>query len=110
MYDLMVAAKSTAVYPAHCGMPYCALGLAGETGEVVEHVKKMLRDDGGVPTEERRDKIQKELGDVLWYWLMLHEEFGLDPDKTASRLLAKLQSRKEQGLLQGSGSDREERS
>lgn len=46
---------------------YLALGLIGETGEVAEHVKKYLRDDEGFLTEDRRQKLIKELGDVLWY-------------------------------------------
>jgi len=46
---------------------YPLLGLIGETGEVAEKFKKMIRDDGGVLSDERRLAIQKELGDVLWY-------------------------------------------
>lgn len=43
-----------------------ALGLAGEVGEVLEHIKKHRR------TGERhqpidREAFKKELGDVLWY-------------------------------------------
>jgi len=49
------------------GEDYLGLGLIGETGEVAEHVKKCLRDDEGRLTDERREKLIKELGDVLWY-------------------------------------------
>lgn len=49
------------------GLAYTALGLGGEAGEAQEQIKKMLRDDGGELTEERREKFLKELGDVLWY-------------------------------------------
>ena len=60
---------------------YPALGLAGEAGEVVEKVKKLVRDDH-MPLDEdfntatkldwevRRD-IALEIGDVLWYCAML---------------------------------------
>jgi NTP pyrophosphatase (non-canonical NTP hydrolase) len=44
-----------------------ALGLAGEVGEVVEHIKKALRDDAGVITGNRRAALTTELGDALWY-------------------------------------------
>lgn len=40
-----------------------ALGLAGETGEVVEHIKKMVFQG----RELDREKVLNELGDVLWY-------------------------------------------
>lgn len=46
---------------------YPALGLAGETGEVVERVKKIIRDREGKATEEDREYLRLELGDVLWY-------------------------------------------
>jgi NTP pyrophosphatase (non-canonical NTP hydrolase) len=46
---------------------YPALGLAGETGEVIEIIKKITRDDGGDISEDRRQKLILELGDVLWY-------------------------------------------
>lgn len=42
---------------------WCALGLAGETGEVVEHIKKGVFHQHGID----RERLGKELGDVLWY-------------------------------------------
>ena len=39
------------------------LGLSGETGEVVEHVKKHLYHG----RELDLDMVAEELGDVLWY-------------------------------------------
>ena len=43
------------------------LGLSGESGEVMEKFKKILRDKNGEISENDRDAIIKELGDVLWY-------------------------------------------
>lgn len=43
-----------------------ALGLAGESGEFADHVKKILYHDQTL-TDERREKMEKELGDILWY-------------------------------------------
>jgi NTP pyrophosphatase (non-canonical NTP hydrolase) len=99
--------RATAVYPgAGDNLVYPALGLAGEAGEVAEKVKKAIRDDGGVLTEERRAAIAKELGDVLWYVAQLATEADLDLDEIAEGNLAKLLSRRERGVLQGSGDDR----
>ena len=49
-------ALTTAVYPGRGegNFTYPALGLAGETGEVCEKLKKAIRDDGGKVSEERR--------------------------------------------------------
>ena len=99
--------RSTAVYPdAGDNLTYPALGLCGEAGECAEKVKKAIRDDGGALTEERRDALAAELGDVLWYMAQLATEAGLDLDEIAEDNLAKLLSRSERGVLQGSGDSR----
>ena len=96
--------RETAVYP-HLGenLVYPALGLCGEAGETAEKIKKAIRDDGGVLTEERREALAAELGDVLWYVAQLATEAGLELDRIAEENLAKLLSRKERNVLQGSG-------
>lgn len=98
--------RATAEYPPQTRLTYPALGLAGEAGEVAEHFKKALRDDGGVITPERRAKISKELGDVLWYVAQLSTELGLDLDEVAGENLDKLRSRQSRGVLSGSGDER----
>ncbi|MHB1538472.1 MAG: nucleoside triphosphate pyrophosphohydrolase family protein [Solirubrobacteraceae bacterium] len=98
--------RATAVYPRQEWLAYPALGLAGEAGEVAEHAKKAIRDDGGVVSEERRGAMGRELGDVLWYVAQLASELGLDLDDVAEENLAKLRSRRERGVLSGSGDDR----
>ncbi len=53
--------KETAKYPT-IGERYVypTLGLAGESGEVVETVKKILRDRGGGMPPEKRDEFVKD--------------------------------------------------
>tara|TARA_B100000745_G_C19907789_1_gene304423 strand:+ start:236 stop:514 length:279 start_codon:yes stop_codon:yes gene_type:complete len=46
---------------------YFALGLGGEVGEVQNEIKKLERDDNNHLTNERKQKILLELGDVMWY-------------------------------------------
>jgi NTP pyrophosphatase (non-canonical NTP hydrolase) len=84
---------------------YAGLGL-GEAGEIQGKLKKVLRDSGGVITDEVRAKIAGELGDSLWYHAALAKEFGLKLSDVASANLEKLADRKERGTLQGSGDER----
>jgi NTP pyrophosphatase (non-canonical NTP hydrolase) len=100
-------AAETALYPdvGH-NLSYPTLGLAGETGEVAEKVKKVLRDQGGVVTESTRAALRQELGDVLWYVAALCRELRLDLGDVAQANLEKLFSRKERGVLHGSGDQR----
>ena len=99
-------AVSTAIYPNDFRIIYPALGLSGEAGEVAEKIKKMVRDDGGVLTSERRDALKKELGDVLWYLANIANDAGLNLEDIALANIAKLFSRKERGVLQGDGDER----
>jgi NTP pyrophosphatase (non-canonical NTP hydrolase) len=99
--------RRTATYPgAGDNIVYPTLGLAGEAGEVAEKVKKLLRDDGGVMSEDRREALAGELGDVLWYVAQVATEAGLDLDEIAQGNLDKLLSRQRRGVLSGSGDSR----
>jgi NTP pyrophosphatase (non-canonical NTP hydrolase) len=105
--DYQLHSRVTAVYPdAGSNLTYPALGLCGEAGECAEKVKKAIRDDGGVLSDERRAALAAELGDVLWYVAQLATEARLDLDEIAEDNLAKLLSRRERGVLQGSGDAR----
>jgi NTP pyrophosphatase (non-canonical NTP hydrolase) len=99
--------RRTATYPrAGRDMTYPALGLCGEAGEVAEKVKKTIRDDAGVLSDERRAALARELGDVLWYLAQLATEAGLELEAIAADNLDKLLSRQERGVLRGSGDER----
>jgi len=100
-------ALETAVYPEKYKVVYPALGLAGEAGETADKIKKVLRgDDGGVLTDEKRQAVAMEIGDVLWYCATLAHDLGYDLDTIAKMNYAKLKSRKERGKLSGSGDNR----
>ncbi len=77
------------------------LGLCEEAGEFTGKIKKAIR-DGTFDVAA----IQKELGDVIFYWYALHGALGLDPEETIKMNMEKLTSRKERGVLQGSGDER----
>ena len=104
--DYQQRSRRTAQYPRDAWLTYPALGLAGEAGEVAEHVKKAIRDDGAGVTPERRAALARELGDVLWYVSQLATELDLDLDAIAAENLEKLLSRQRRGVLSGSGDDR----
>lgn len=105
--DYQARSRATAVYPdAGANLTYPALGLCGEAGEVAEKIKKTLRDDAGVLTDERRDALAAELGDVLWYVAQVATEAGIDLAAAARANLDKLRSRQQRGVLGGSGDAR----
>jgi len=99
--------RKTALYPA-IGHPvvYPALGLAGEAGEVAGKIKKVFRDNGGVVTQEMREAIKAELGDVLWYLAQVCTELDLSLQEVAQSNLDKLLSRMERGVIRGDGDKR----
>jgi NTP pyrophosphatase (non-canonical NTP hydrolase) len=98
--------RRTAEYPREAWLTYPTLGLAGEAGEVAEHIKKAIRDEQGLISEERREALAKELGDVLWYLTQIASELGLELEDIARENLEKLFSRQRRGMLSGSGDDR----
>jgi NTP pyrophosphatase (non-canonical NTP hydrolase) len=76
-------------------------GLAGETGEVMEILKKRIR-DGYFDSEH----LKKELGDVIYYWVRICKAFGLRPTDVLQANVDKINSRAQRGTLRGSGDDR----
>lgn len=85
---------------------YPTLGLVGESGEIAEKIKKVLRDNGGVVDEKAKTEIAKELGDVLWYVSQLSTEIGLSLEDIVASNIDKLASRKERGVIHGDGDNR----
>jgi NTP pyrophosphatase (non-canonical NTP hydrolase) len=85
---------------------YNALGITGEAGEIADHVKKMLRDDNGVLTDQRKESLKKELGDVLWYIANMARRLDLTLDEVAEANIKKIVDRKSRGVQHGSGDNR----
>lgn len=103
------AATSTAIYPHKrtiLGLAYTVLKLNGEAGEVAENVGKAMRDDASVITDERKEKLLLELGDVLWYIAASAAELGFTLQEVAEANVEKLLSRHQRGKVQGSGDNR----
>jgi NTP pyrophosphatase (non-canonical NTP hydrolase) len=85
---------------------YAALGLAGEAGEVANKVKKIVRDDNNIVSDEKRAVIQKEIGDVMWYIARLCTELDVSLEDVMQQNIVKLAKRMERGTIQGDGDNR----
>lgn len=77
-------------------MAYIALGIGGESGEVVDAVKKRIR-DGEVPGKSDNKTIALELGDVLYYTVRMAAEFGYNLEDIMQMNVDKLVDRKING-------------
>ena len=99
-------ALETAVYPQEYKVIYPALGLTGEAGECYNKEKKVIRDNNGEFTIEKKVEIAKEIGDVLWYCATLANDIGFDLETIGQMNYDKLHSRQERGMLHGSGDNR----
>lgn len=74
-----------------------ALGLNGEAGEIADHIKKIMFH--GHPLDDAtRDKIAKELGDILWYCAMGARGIGLGLGEVATMNVEKLKKRYPEGF------------
>lgn len=107
MNEYQASARTTACYPTEglMGLLYPVLGLAGESGEVAEKVKKVIRRNGEFDADVKL-QIARELGDVLWYVANLAHELGYDLDTIARMNIDKLADRKERGVVKGEGDHR----
>lgn len=83
-----------------------ALGVAGEAGEFADKIKKILRDKKGEFSDEDRDAIIKELGDVLWYVALVSLYLDVPLSEVAKRNIEKLASRARRNALKGEGDER----
>ncbi len=100
-------AQKTAIYPNKGNnYIYPVLGLTGEAGEVAEKVKKIIRDENGIISDEKREEVKKELGDVLWYLSQTATEFNIELEDIVQKNIEKLQSRLKRNQLSGNGDNR----
>lgn len=68
------------------------LGLIGEVGEVVEHIKKDRR-EGDRRKPLTREKLIDEGGDVLWYLTRLFTEHNIRLEEVMEYNIKKLEKR-----------------
>lgn len=79
-----------------------ALGLTGEAGEAADLIKKHLFHGHDL----NREKLKKELGDVLWYVAWLAEAVNIPLSEVAEANVAKLRERYPYGFDEKRSRDR----
>lgn len=105
--EYQLRARLTALYPdMNNNIIYPTLGLVGESGEIAEKVKKLIRDNDGIMTDEWKLSVKKELGDVLWYISNMCNELGFKLEDVALLNIEKLNKRMEENKIKGDGDDR----
>lgn len=80
------------------------LGLAGESGEVADIIKKGIFHGKGVDMEH----LKKELGDVMWYVALICESCGWKLDDVMQINVDKLKKRYPDGFSEYRANHREE--
>lgn len=99
------AALNTAL-PSALDFNYLIPGLAAEAGELAGKYAKIVRDKGGVFSEEDDIEMRKEAGDVLWFVALIAEKLHYNLSDVAQGNIDKLESRKARGVIGGSGDNR----
>ncbi|MDD4902700.1 MAG: nucleoside triphosphate pyrophosphohydrolase family protein [Patescibacteria group bacterium] len=99
--------RQTAIYP-NLGNNYIypVLGLCGESGEVAEIFKKIVRDKSSLISPQDKTAIAIELGDTLWYLSQITAELGMSLEEIAQNNIAKIRDRKTRNVLHGEGGNR----
>jgi NTP pyrophosphatase (non-canonical NTP hydrolase) len=77
-------AKITA-NPDNEKLSYLGLGLSAESGEVADHIKKLLRDG-----KLDKSALIEELGDVIYYWCCLCVASGQRPSEALAKSREKI--------------------
>jgi len=85
---------------------YSTLGILGEAGEISEKIKKIVRDKNGIISEEDKELLGKETGDVLFYIAKFLSDIGLDFETIAMENIKKCRDRELRGVISGSGDNR----
>jgi hypothetical protein len=98
-YQKVAAATARAQYdldedPRFARLAIASMGLSGETGELVDMLKKWI----GHGHELNLDAVEKELGDVLWYVAEIATTLELSLSDIAKKNEEKLKARYPEGF------------
>lgn len=82
----------------------CAFGLFAEAGEVAACYQKFRR--GDFDFVELKDKMKKELGDVLWHVAEMANDWNFTLDELQQANIEKLTDRQKRNAIKGKGDTR----
>ena len=85
-------------------LAHWSMGLAGEAGEVIDHLKKHLYHGHSLDKEH----VMEELGDVCWYLATLAAELDIDFDSVLAANLRKLAARYPEGFSEKASIERKD--
>ena len=94
VYRLADAIKAGENYFDVAGLLMGCLGLAGESGELLDLFKKWIFHEKALD----EDHAKKELGDVMWYVAEIAYSMGWDLDEVMQMNVDKLKARYPQGF------------
>lgn len=84
-----------------------AIGICSEGGELLDLVKKIIF-QGKEPSEELRNKVKNELGDVMWYVQQVLITMEWDLEEVLAENTKKLSGRYPEGFSVNKSENRED--
>jgi NTP pyrophosphatase (non-canonical NTP hydrolase) len=85
---------------------YLGLGVTSEAGEIADKIKKIIRNDNGTISAEKKEALVSEFGDVLWYLSQLARYFDMPFSDVAKANIKKLEDRAARGVIASTGDTR----
>jgi NTP pyrophosphatase (non-canonical NTP hydrolase) len=82
------------------------LRLVSHIGKLDNKSKKLRRDFNGILTQEMRDGLKHELGDIMWYLTTICTILGISLEDVMVKNITTLLDRKERDKIQGDGDNR----
>lgn len=102
--------RTTVINMPEPRLPFLALGITGEAGEVADKIKKGMRGDYDLDIQhmdpDRKKAIALELGDNLWYISNMAHELGYSLSDIMTMNVEKLVDRRARGVSHGDGDNR----
>lgn len=101
-YDMFVARLFAKKNTEVDGLLHAAIGMSGESGEVLDMIKKVWVYEKLIDPE----KLIEELGDIIFYWQAMANLMGISAHEIKLKNMRKLNKRYPQGYSDQAAIDR----